>query len=469
MLKILGVAIFASLIITAQAQKFTFNDSIIVQAKVWNKNKEKKVTYSDWKPNVSHTIGMISHFDSSQADENIDVYGGSPIIKSKGTGYFRVDKINNRFWFIDPLGNSYFNTAINGIRPGTSSNTMKSLNDHFGNLNNWISDVHKQIKSYGFNSAGSWSDVNTINAYNKSNKTPLPYCTQLSILSTFKKENKIKNENKDYPILAYVYNPLFEYHCKNKILENKNKFYDPNLLGHFSDNELPFQENILTQFLDINDESDEAFQFANNYVSQNNINVNDISKGQQEKFAGLIAEKYFSTVNRILKTHDPNHLYLGSRLHSSAKNNKAVLHAAEKNMDVISINFYGHWDLRPKEDDLWAKLKKPFIITEFYTKGDDTKMDNMSGAGWRVSTQADRGIHYQNFLLSFMQNKNCIGIHWFRYQDNDPKDTSADPSNLDSNKGMVNVDYEWYTPLVNAMSQINNRKFRLIKHLDNIK
>ena len=68
-----------------------------------------------------------------------------------------------------------------------------------------------------------------------------------------------------------------------------------------------------------------------------------------------------------------------------------------------------------------------------------------------------------------MENKNCIGIHWFRYQDNDPKDNTADPSNLDSNKGLVNTNYEFYTPLINSMSQINNRKFRLIKHLDNIK
>ena len=95
MLKILGVAIFASLIITAQAQKFTFNDSIIVQAKVWNKNKEKKVTYSDWKPNVSHKVEMISGFDIELTDENIDKYGGSSSVKRGSTGFFRIEKINS--------------------------------------------------------------------------------------------------------------------------------------------------------------------------------------------------------------------------------------------------------------------------------------------------------------------------------------------------------------------------------------
>ena len=466
MFKSLFALIFVGTFNVAVAQSLHFNDSVIIQAKVWSKNKEKKVNYSNWKPNVSHTVGMIEGFDSTAIDENLDVYGGAPIIKTKATGFFRVEKINNRFWFIDPLGNSFLQTAINGLRPGTSSNTIKSLNDRFGNLNNWITDVHKNINAYGFNSSGSWSDVNTINAYNKATKTPLPYCTQLSILGTFKHDNKIKNDNKDYPILAYVYNPLFENHCKNKILENKDKFKDPNLIGHFSDNELPFQENIIKAFIDINDQSDEAYLLATNFIKEHQIDVNDISKENQEAFAGIVASKYYQTVSSILKQYDPNHLYIGSRLHSSAKNNLAVLNAAEKYLDVISINFYGHWDLRPKEDELWGKLQKPFIITEFYTKGEDAKMENLSGAGWIVATQQDRGVHYQNFFLSFLTNKNFIGLHWFRYQDNDPKDTSADPSNLDSNKGMVNVDYDWYIPLVNAMSQINNRKYRLINFID---
>jgi hypothetical protein len=132
------------------AQSFNFKDSVVIQAKVWSKNKEKQVKYSNWKPNVSHTIGMIQNFDTTLTDQNIDIYGGSSNLKSKVTGYFRAEKINNRFWFVDPLGNSFLQTAINGIRPGTSKSTIKTLNDHFGNLDNWISDVQKNIKSFGF-------------------------------------------------------------------------------------------------------------------------------------------------------------------------------------------------------------------------------------------------------------------------------------------------------------------------------
>jgi hypothetical protein len=449
------------------AQSISYTDSVIIQAKVWSKNKEKVVNYSNWKPFVAHTVGMIKDFDTLLLDDKIDKYGGSPSLKSNASDYFRVEKINDRFWFIDPLGNSFLNIAINGIRPGNSSTSAKFLNEKFGGLNSWIKSTSDSIKSFGFNSAGSWSDVISIQGLNKSINTPLAYCTQLSVLGTFMQKVKKKKEKKEYPILALAFDKEFENHCVDKILENKDKFNDPNLLGHFSDNELPFQENLLKLFLDINDESDNAYQLALKYVVDHNIDINNFKKEEQESFAGIVASKYFETLSRIIKKYDANHLYLGSRLHSSAKNNTSVLNAAEKYLDVISINFYGHWDLRPKENELWGKLNKPFIITEFYTKGDDTQMENKSGAGWIVSTQKERGIHYQNFLLSFLSNKNFIGLHWFRYQDNDPNDNSSDASNMDSNKGMVNTHYEWYTPLTNAMSEINNRKYRLVHYIDN--
>ena len=41
----------------------------------------------------------------------------------------------------------------------------------------------------------------------------------------------------------------------------------------------------------------------------------------------------------------------------------------------------------------------PFMVTEFYTKGEDTKLDNSSGAGFVVRDQQNRGFAYQHFYL----------------------------------------------------------------------
>ncbi|MDP3209629.1 MAG: hypothetical protein Q8M65_10805, partial [Rhodoglobus sp.] len=86
------------------------------------------------------------------------------------------------------------------------------------------------------------------------------------------------------------------------------------------------------------------------------------------------------------------------------------------------------------------------LITEWYAKGMDSGMANTSGAGWTVKTQADRGRFYENFTLGLLEARGCVGWHWFKYGDNDPTDTKADPSNTDSNKGIVTNRYAPSTP-----------------------
>ena len=55
----------------------------------------------------------------------------------------------------------------------------------------------------------------------------------------------------------------------------------------------------------------------------------------------------------------------------------------------------------------------------------------------------------------------CVGWHWFKYGDNDPTDPLNDPSNRDSNKGLVTWDFKRYEPLVDRMREINNCTYNL--------
>jgi hypothetical protein len=109
-------------------------------------------------------------------------------------------------------------------------------------------------------------------------------------------------------------------------------------------------------------------------------------------------------------------------------------------LPLFSINYYGDWQPQLKFIKEWEQWSdKPFFITGFYTKTEESGMNNMSGAGWIVRTQKDRGVHYQNFCMQLLQSKNCVGWHWFKYQDNDPTDSKADDSNKDSNKSIIDI------------------------------
>jgi len=242
---------------------------------------------------------------------------------------------------------------------------------------------------------------------------------------------------------------------------------DPNLLGHFSDNELPFSVSILDEYLAVPNKNDPNKKAAENWLLKNRITTSMIDDSIRKEFLGIAAEQYFSTVSLVLQKHDPNHMYLGCRFHGRPKNIKSIISASAKFMDIISINYYGYWEPDPGHFATWGGwADRPILITEFYTKGDDSGLPNISGAGWRVKTQDDRGIHYENFCMELLKMNNCVGWHWFRYMDNDPLDLTADPSNNDSNKGVVDNYYHFYPGLTDHMKKLNMNRYALVNYFE---
>jgi hypothetical protein len=434
-----------------------------IDAKIWSKDSLKKVHYSHWQSFPSNTVDATKGL--KQTNETIDIYGGLSKTTQKATGFFRTVKINNRWWMIDPLGNEFITTAVNGLRQGKSPNNVTAFQNKFTTVDNWMKESKQMLDDNGFNTAGSWSDIAAIIAYNKTAPKPIVYTTQLSLLGNFRhKVIKENPERKSASELSFIFDEGFETFCDKELHKISVYQNDANLLGHFSDNEIPFTHN------EFNDLLKDRNPNLLNWLKEKGIEEANITTETKKEFIGFVAAKYFSTVAPLIKKYDPNHLYIGSRLHSNAKNNQFVFKAAEPFVDIVSINYYGFWQPQQSDIDNWnAWTTKPFFITEFYTKAEETGMSNLSGAGWIVKTHKDRGIHYQNFCLELLKAKNCVGWHWFRYQDNDPNDKTADASNSDSNKGIVDTDYKSYTELLKWMKQLNSNKYGLVNFFDKIK
>jgi hypothetical protein len=193
----------------------------------------------------------------------------------------------------------------------------------------------------------------------------------------------------------------------------------------------------------------------------------DVTNGDQAGFLAYAADRYFRVVSAAIRKYDPNHLYLGARFNGQTLRLPEVFRAAGPHLDVVSVNYYSAWTPDPDRLAMWKRESgKPVIITEWYAKGADSGMANTTGAGWLVKTQRDRGWFYQNFVLGLLESRVCVGWHWFKYADNDPTDTKADPSNLDSNKGIVSADYAPWTELLAAMKALNDRTYNLVTYMD---
>jgi hypothetical protein len=75
-------------------------------------------------------------------------------------------------------------------------------------------------------------------------------------------------------------------------------------------------------------------------------------------------------------------------------------------------------------------------------------------------------LFYQNFTLGLLESGNCVGWHWFKYQDNDPALEGAELSNIDANKGIVDNDYREYSNCLDLMREINLQVYDLADYFD---
>lgn len=425
----------------------------------------RKKPTQPWVAKETYTLDQLAGYEQ-KADPEYSRYGGIASSQFEATGFFYTKKYNGRWWLVDPEGHLCIHKAVCCTGPGGSDNFRRNLEEKYGTEEAWAESTMDWYKELGFNGTAAWSNDELL----KGTKNRPVYVRIWGFMSSYAKQRgtaKMGAGNHKYEgDVMPVFDPGFaafadEY--AGKLAETRD---DPYLLGHFSDNELPLRPNALDLCLKL-DEGDPGRQAAVEWLKARNVAPDAITAADRDAFYGYYLDRYYSTVSAAIRKHDPNHLYLGSRL-IGVSGNETAMRTYGKYADILSMNWYGAWMLEKKLIDNWATwTDKPFIISEWYAKGSDVPgLTNESGAGWLVHTQKERGYYYQNMALNLLSKKNAVGWHWFRYDDNDPENLNTDPSNRNSNKGIVNVKYEPYAELTDAMKAINRQVYRLIEFFD---
>jgi len=428
-----------------------------------------------YKTYSTRTIDQLTGFRVKKVIP-VNIYGSRTDQKVKATGFFRTERIHGRWWVVDPEGYLNVCRAVNDIQPGKGAISKNAFASNYdNNTAAWMSCTMDYLKGIGFYVAGSWSAVSTITTNPRQQTNPLAYTIILNWMSGYGGSRTYQQSgHKGYPHNAiFVFEKGFAEYCDKKAKELVKNKEDKNLFGYFTDNELPFYGKSLNMFLRLGKTSDtnENYLATEKWLADNKYTEADTANADvRARFLGYIGETYSRVVNTALKKYDPNHMNLGSRVNvKEALNDPYFMQAFGKNVDILAINYYGVWTPDSTSMSNWGtNLKKPFMVTEFYTKGEDSGLANTSGAGWVVKTQLERGYAYQNYTLALLESKNCVGWHWFKYMDNDPS-TLSEPSNIDGNKGIVKIDYKPYSPLVEKMKVLNLNVYSLIDYFDKTK
>jgi hypothetical protein len=403
--------------------------------------------------------------DLQTVNLKISKYGGFIGKKTKATGFFHVEKIDGKWWFVDPEGYLFFSsgsTCINAqddfsrirgreyifsalppdVERNTSNQTTKKR-DHssfytwnlfrrFGPdwYQKWMDLTFRRMDSWGINTVANWSDPNLGSAQRK------PF---VATIDGWGIETGIMGMPDVY---ANDYIARVDSAAARQCAPLKENTY---LLGYFIGNEVPWPRRELELVALILSGKDTPMKVAlKKYLS-----VGDTPERRKafiyETFAKLIG-----IVNAAVKKYDPNHLNLGIRYGDVSHPDEMIKIA--KSFDVFSFNMYGY-ALNPLDLNKISELTGlPIIIGEFHfgTPG----RGHAPGLA-QVSNQAERGVAYRYYVENAAAHPSVVGTHWFQWIDQPSTGRSYDGENY--NIGLVDVTDRPYPEMINAVKETFKR------------
>lgn len=432
----------------------------------------------------SRPLEAITDLDEYVSEEiknaKLDQYGGIMVesLKREATGFFYTEKIDGRWWIIDPLGYPYVNVGLSQIDYSLNGSALQKENalKKFGSYANWAKETTIQVRDQlYFNS--SFSPRSEIIAV----ENGLPYMAHIGVMASYGSLIGVRvngngstafSENNTMP----VFDPDFVDYANNYVRANiEPKKNDPRIIGYTTDNELPMDLGMLDNSLTVDHTNDVnyytyacAWTWLINMTGKQAPTHEDITDELRDLFRGFVYDRYFLVVSEAMKAADENHMNMGCRFLTVSKDSQWVYRFTAPYIDCMTLNWYFCWE--PQSEAIYGIERNgdmPFIVTEFYTKAGDSGLPNLSGAGLYVATQADRADYYETFTLKLLESNNCVGWQLFHYMDNDPNSGTGDKSSVDSNKGIFNNNYEMYTVFTDRIKVLNQSVYKVLDYFKN--
>jgi hypothetical protein len=171
-----------------------------------------------------------------------------------------------------------------------------------------------------------------------------------------------------------------------------------------------------------------------------------------QRFEGLYADRYAGTIRRILKSHDPNHLYLGCRF-VNYRPHEHIVRGVGRHVDVLSVNCYS---LHPPRDryQQWHELSggRPLLIGEFHFA---LQSDRQLPPLYRSYTPAERREFYADYVRQFASMPFSLGCHWFQHADQPITGRASNGENQPI--GFVDITDQPHEDLVQAAGSVTGK------------
>lgn len=398
-------------------------------------------------------------------------YGGWKRKKlQEGTGYFSKCKADGRWWLTDPLGYAYFSMGPDCVGLGGDCRIdgvekwldwLPDMEDaEFGDLFNeskrsggsrsprffsyykanlrrafgakwyekWKKMMCGQLKKYGMNTLGNWSDGALLGTLD------IPYVTSLPEFPA-----TAQTIFRDFPD---VFSPEYAKEAKRCAQALKARSEDPLMIGYFLRNEpaWAFVDNLmladevlynpertvckekLIAFLQDRYQSIDRLNaswnielesFESLYQPRKDVSkYADAAREDMREFSRQMLRAYVEIPIEECRRADPNHMILGMRW---AWISNPDLVTGWENFDVYSINCYAVDPTDKIQHIVDLGVDLPVMIGEFHFGALDAGLPATGLEG--VETQRDRGAAYRYYCESVAAHPHGVGCHYFQCYD----------------------------------------------------
>jgi hypothetical protein len=403
-----------------------------------------------WKTRKARTVAELDGFEFGPSDARTPYGGSATGPRARGRRYFSRRKFAGRWWLVDPDGRPFLTVGLNSVHPRDFA--ADAIPKRFGSSMAWARATATLLRANGFNTLGCWSDWWP---FREDDLSRMPYTRRWNFMATYKQRRPKPNGPAGFPNETMpVFDPQFETFCAEHAKQLSETAEDPWLLGHFSDNELPFRPDALDRYLALGKADPGRKATARWWRKRIGRNERAITTKDRDAFLEFLGRRYYSVVAKAIKTRDPNHLYLGSRIHGRTIR-LPLFRAARGHVDVMSVNYYHRWSAERGRMTRWVEaFQGPFLVSEWYAQSVKSRKTSATGAGFRVQTNAARGRFYQNLALGLLEHPGCVGWHWFKY--------GGDGEGF--RKGIVSRALKPHSELLGRMAELNQRVYALAAH-----
>ena len=391
----------------------------------------------------------------------------------RATGHFRTEKVDGKWWLVDPDGRLFFSHGVDCVRTGADTGVQyrepyfawlpekTEPSGAFYGTAHWAphgfykdkdsfktfdfaranqlrkygegwSDVfaalaHRRIRAWGLNTVANWSDSKVYLL----RRTPYTVCLNTS-------GPRIEGSEGWWGKFPDPFSPAFGDGIRKRALaqQKDGTANDPWCIGTFVDNELSwgkddrdlaraallspasqpakaaFQAWLEKKYATpeaLNTAWGTAFASWDAFLATTNKPDEKLCGTDLEAFHMQIAEQYFRTIRDAVKAAAPDTLYLGCRIAWGAP---SVYRAAAKYCDVVSVNIYNR---QPNKELPEGAEDKPMINGEFHFGALDRGLFHTGLVATR--DQAERAACYTGFVTACLKHPRYVGTHWFQWRD----------------------------------------------------